>query len=120
MWTCSDLLAANRNQILSSANHAACCAAHLHMGKRSYRLQLEHEVEGRDLKHPNVRHVEHLAHMLDRGFTQPAFLLLRPPQKRDNSAGLTTFWIFLDLRCSPGIIRLCKGKALGLFGMKTA
>jgi hypothetical protein len=54
------------------------------VGHATDRLELEHRVEGRDLEHPDNRHVEHLANHAQRRLGHPAFLLLDQPQQRDH------------------------------------
>ena len=115
-----DLVLADRHQILGTADHAGRSAADLHMCHRAHRLQLEHEVEGRDLEHPDIGHVEHLGHGLDRRTAEPALLLLRPPQQRDHRAGLATGGILADLPLGPRHVGLGEGETLGLVGMKAA
>ena len=116
----SDLVLADRNQILGPADHAGRRAADLNMCHRANRLQLEHEVERRDLKHADVGHAQHVGDGFNRRTTQPAFLLLRAPQQRDNRAGLAPFGVLGDLRFGPLLVGSGEGKAFGLLGVKTA
>jgi hypothetical protein len=81
----------------------------------SDRRQIEHRVEGRDLEHADLRHVEHLGDDLDGPLGDPAgLLLLRFPQQRDDSGSLPAFRILCDLRLRPGEILRRKGEVLRL------
>ena len=53
------------------------------------RLQIEHGVEGRDLEHPHIGHVQEIRDVLDGGLGQPVIvLLLRLPEERQHCRGL--------------------------------
>ncbi len=90
------------------------------MRNSSNGLQLEHEVEGRNLQRADMRHAQHVGHMLDGRARQPAFLFLCTKQKRDDRAGLTTFGILGDLPFGPGEVRRREGERGGLFLVKAA
>ena len=83
-------------------------------------MQLKHKVEGRHFQRADIGHAKRIGNMLDRGTGQPAFLLLRAPQQRNDGRGLTPFGVFRYLALSPGLVRLGKGKSRGLFFVQTA
>ena len=115
-----DLFFADRHKVFGPADHAGCGAADLDMCHGTNRLQLEHEVECRHLETANIGHAQHLRDMLNRGTGEPALLLLRAPEQRDDCAGLTAFGVFGDLRFGPCLIGRGEGEAFGLFGVQTA
>jgi hypothetical protein len=47
--------------------------------------ELELRVEGRDFQNADIGHVEHVGDVLDRGFRDPAILLLRAHQQRNDA-----------------------------------
>ncbi len=90
------------------------------MRNAANRLQLEHEVERGHFQRADIVHAQPVGHMLDRRTAQPALLLLRAPQKRDDRACLTPLGVFADLRLGPLLIGRGEGKACGLLVVKTA
>ena len=108
-------LLADLDQVAGAAQPARRGAADLDMGLLADRLQLEHRVEGRDLEHADIGHVEQVGDGADRGFRNPALvLLLRPPQDRDHRRGLAAGRIFRDLRFRPREILVREREARGL------
>ena len=81
---------ANRDQIFCTANHASGGAADLKMRNLAHGLKLKHEIEGRNLKNPNIGHAQKISHRLNCWARQPTFLLLGAPQQRDHRTGLPT------------------------------
>src|SRR5262249_48210489 len=96
-------------------------AAKLHV-KFAHRPQIEHRVEGRDLKRADVRHAKEFRDMPDRGFRQPtAGLLLCAPEHRNDRRLLAAFRVLRELFLGPGEVGLAEGKALRLhFGRREA
>src|SRR5690606_4537454 len=84
------------------ADHAGRRAADLDMGNGTNGLQLEHEVECGDFQRPDMRHSQHVGHIFDGRFREPALLLLRTPEKRDERRGLAALGILGDLPLRPG------------------
>ena len=78
------------------------------------RLEVEHRVEGRDLEDSDPCHLKHLRDDAHSRFAHPAFLVLRPPQKRDHRRGLTPRRIFCDLAPRPREIGFAEGEGRGL------
>ena len=77
-------------------------------------VEMEHGVEGRDLEHPDLGHVERFRDDLDCRLGDPPLLLLGAPQKRDHRRGLSPFRVFGDLLLRPGNVCLGEGEAFGL------
>jgi hypothetical protein len=120
MRALGDLVLADGDQILRPADHAGRRAADLDMGDRAHGRELEHEVEGRDLKAPDMGKPQHVADMFDRGAGQPTLLLLRAPQKRDDRRGLPPLGVLGDLRLGPFLVGGREGEAVGLLGVEAA
>src|ERR1700722_9999349 len=98
-----DTALAHLDDIGGAAQPAWGGAADLDMGLLADRLQLEHGVEGRNLKRPNVGHLKQIGDRADRSFRTPAvMLLLHPPQDRDHRRRLTAWRMFGDLLFRPG------------------
>ncbi len=115
-----DLVLADGDQVFRAADHAGQRAANLNMRDRAHGLQLEHEVERSHLKRTDRGHAEHIGDSFDRRTGQPALLLLRAPQKRDDRRSLTAFGIFGDLRFGPGLVGGGEGETLGLVVVQAA
>ncbi|MNL12658.1 hypothetical protein D3C87_1335300 [compost metagenome] len=109
-----DLLAADVHQRFRAAQHAGRGAADLNVGARANRLQLELRIEGRHFHDADIGHIQHVGDFLDGGAGNPAVLLLRTHEQRDNRRLLASLWIFLDRLFRPnGVIRI-EGKCHGL------
>ena len=115
-----NLFLADADQILGTANHAGQCSTNLNMRHTSHGLELEHEIECRNLKRADIGHAQHFGNAFNRWTRQPSLLLLGTPQQRNNRRLLTPLWVFLNLRFGPCLVRRGKGKAFGLVVVKTA
>src|SRR5205807_522887 len=72
------------DDIAGATQPAGRRAADLDMRLLADGLQLEHRVKGRDLQRADIRHIEQIGDRADRGFRNPALmLLLDAPQDRD-------------------------------------
>ncbi|MNY78623.1 hypothetical protein D3C86_2189580 [compost metagenome] len=54
------------------------------MGARANRLQLELRIEGRHFHDADIGHIQHVGDFLDGGAGNPAVLLLRTHEQRDD------------------------------------
>jgi hypothetical protein len=110
-----DAVLADVDQILGAAQAARRGAADLDVGLLADRCELEHRVEGRDLQHADIGHVEHVGDDADRGFRHPALvLLLRPPEDGDDGGSLAARRILRDLLPGECEVLLRERKARGL------
>jgi hypothetical protein len=109
-----DALLADVDQVFRAAQHARRRAADLDMGARTDRLQLELRVEGRHFENADIGHAEHVGDAFDRGLGDPAVLLLRAHEQRDDRRLLAALGILLDRCLGPGRILLREGEAFGL------
>ena len=115
-----DLVFADLPQFLRTAQHAGRGAADLDVGNPANGLQLEHGVEGGDLEHADIGHVEHVRDILDHRLGHPVVvLLLGAPQQRDDRRGLLARGKFRDGLLGPGQVLRAEGEAVGLNRMKT-
>ena len=103
-------LLAQADQLFRTAQHARRRAADLDMGARADRLQLKLGVECRHFEHADIGHVQHVGDPFDRRLGDPAILLLRPHQQRNDSGLFAAFRIFLDGGLCPSGIVLAKRK----------
>ncbi len=112
---------ANTDEILSTAKHARCCAAHLNMHFPADGGKLKHSVEGRDFIDPDKAHLEQLGHVFDRRPRNPsADLLLRPPEDGDHRGRLAAHGVIRDDRLSPFEVLRGEGEAFRLDIVETA
>ena len=110
-----DLLAADLLEVVGAAQPARRRAAHLEMRDPAHRLEVEHRVEGRDLEHADLGHVEHRRDRLDRRLASPSLPAPAPAtaaRSPPRPAGPRDTWRSL-LR--PSAVRFAEGEALGLF-----
>src|ERR1700761_1465471 len=92
-----DTALAHLDDIGGAAQPAWRGATDLNMGLFADRLQLEHGVESRDLKRPDVGHFKQIRDRTDRSFRNPATMLfLHPPQDRDHRRRLTAWRMLGD------------------------
>src|SRR6516225_9228938 len=90
-----DAALAELDDVGRAAQAARRGTADLDVGLLADRRELEHRVEGRNLEHADVRHLEQVSDGADRGFRNPALmLLLHPPEDRNRRRGLTAGRIF--------------------------
>ena len=114
-----DFFLADSDQVLGTADHAACGSANLEMCNFANRLQLEHEVERGYFERADIIHTQHIGHMFDGGTAKPALLFLRPPQQRDDAGGLTPLGEFGQLRFGPFPVGGREGETRRLFVVQT-
>src|SRR3954453_22728985 len=101
-WIVVNAMPAYIEQVFGAAQPAWRGAADLDMRFLADRLQLEHGVEGRDLQRPDIGHLQEVGDRADRGFRDPAaVLLLHPPQDRDHRRGLSPRREFCNLLLRP-------------------
>src|SRR5690606_8715829 len=60
--------------------------------------------EGRNFQNADQRHFEHACNVFNGGFRDPAFLLLRAHEQRNDSRLLTAFGEFCNRLVRPGLI----------------
>jgi hypothetical protein len=103
-----DLVAADADQVLRPADHAGRGAADLDMRDGAHGGELEHEVEGRDLERPDMRHAQHVGHRSIAGrVSQPSCSCAR------HSSGM------IALACRPsGYLVICASAQARFSGVK--
>ena len=110
----ADALLEHRLDAVGAAQHAGRRAAELDEVLPD-RRQVVHRVEGRDLQHADVGHVEDLGDLLDGGLRHPAVvLLLGAAQQRHDGRGLPACRVFPDLLIHPGPVLRREVEAVGL------
>src|SRR6516165_11449626 len=98
-----DAALADLDEVAGAAQPAWRRTAHLHVGFLADRRELEHRVEGRDLQHTDVGHLQEIGDRADRRLRNPTLmLLLDPPQDRDGGRRLAPGRIFRDFLPGPG------------------
>ncbi len=109
-----NVFTADPDKVLGTAYHARGRPTHLNMRDAANGLQLKHEIEGRNLKHPDMGHAQHIADSLDYFAGDPPLLFLRAPKKRYHRACLSSLRVFRNLSLGPCLIFRCESKIIRL------